>query len=122
MMTHKLFPSFGDSGFKEHRLIFDAEKAEPVPAVAKDAEKKETAEKTPDAKAAKRIGAAEKDMEKVGNWIVQVIDIVSGFKLPNKKEERSKYFSNLKKELAKNPELLRIGKEVKQFASKFPLP
>ena len=65
MMTHKLFPSFGDSGFKEHRLIFDAEKAEPVPAVAKDAEKKETAEKTPDAKAAKRIGAAEKDMEKV---------------------------------------------------------
>ncbi len=67
-------------------------------------------------------GMRERDMEKVGEWINEVIEQVRDKKLPENREERSKYFSALKKELAKDKELLRIGKEVKAFASRFPLP
>ncbi len=67
-------------------------------------------------------GLKEKDMETVGDWITRTIDIVSDKQLPEVKEERSKYFSALKKELVKNKELLKINKEVEQFISKYPLP
>ncbi len=66
-------------------------------------------------------GMKEGDMEKVGNWIAQVIEMVSDKKLPEKKEERSKYFTKLKGELSKNKKLLKINLEVKSFAAKFPL-
>jgi glycine hydroxymethyltransferase len=67
-------------------------------------------------------GMHERDMKKVGKWIAQVIKIVADKKLPENREERTKYFGVLKKELAKNRELIKIGKEVKSFASRFPMP
>lgn len=67
-------------------------------------------------------GMNEVDMIKVGEWIAKIIEEVADTKLPAKKEDRSKYFSDVKRELSKNRELLRIGKEVKTFAAKFPLP
>lgn len=67
-------------------------------------------------------GMDEQDMEKVGTWISRTIDCVTNYELPEQKEERSKYFSNLKKELAKNKELNKIAAEVKSFTSRFPLP
>ncbi len=67
-------------------------------------------------------GLKEKDMKKVGDWITRAIETVKNKKLPTDKLERSKYFSNLKKELVKNEDLLKIEREVKAFVSKFPLP
>ncbi len=67
-------------------------------------------------------GMKEKDMEKVGEWITRVIEWVSDKQLPVNREERSKYFSNLKRELAKNKDLLQIAAEVKSFTSKFLVP
>ena len=64
----------------------------------------------------------EKEMEKVGDWIRKVIEQLSSTRLPGNREERSKYFSNLKKELSENSELMKIAEEVKKFTSKFPLP
>mgnify|MGYP001609870610 CR=1 FL=1 len=67
-------------------------------------------------------GMKEKDMGNVGKWISSAINAAGDKELPQNKEERSKYFSNLKKELSKNRELLKIAAEVKTFTSKFPLP
>ncbi|HVZ67586.1 MAG TPA: serine hydroxymethyltransferase [Patescibacteria group bacterium] len=67
-------------------------------------------------------GLKEKDMEKVASWIARAIEAVSDKKLPDNKEERTAYFRELKKELVNDEKLLAIGKEVKDFASKLPLP
>lgn len=67
-------------------------------------------------------GMKEKEMIKIGEWFKMVMDQAQDKKLPENREERSKYFSNLKKELAKNPELLKITAEVKSFTTDFPLP
>lgn len=67
-------------------------------------------------------GMKEKEMVKIAKWFKMVIEEVQDTKLPQQKEERSKYFSNLKKELLRNPELLKIAHEVKSLCSKFPLP
>jgi glycine hydroxymethyltransferase len=67
-------------------------------------------------------GMNEADMKKVGSWICEVIKVVKDRKLPEDREERSKYFGNLKKELALDNRLLAINNEVKAFAIKFPLP
>lgn len=67
-------------------------------------------------------GMKEREMKKIGAWIAQVIREVEPYRLPKKKEERGKYVSGVKKELWKNNKLLVIGKEVKTFANKFPLP
>lgn len=67
-------------------------------------------------------GLKEKDMIKVGEWITQAINEVKDIKLPNDKKERTVFFSNLKKELSKNKKLISIGKEVKEFIAKYPLP
>lgn len=67
-------------------------------------------------------GMREEDMKKVGKWISRAIEQVQNTKLPAQKEERSKYFGDLKKELSKNRELLRIASQVRSFTSHFPLP
>ena len=67
-------------------------------------------------------GMKELDMIKVGDWISRVIETVSDKRLPKVKEERSEFFKKTKRELLKNKKLLKIGREVKDFASKFPLP
>ena len=67
-------------------------------------------------------GMRESDMKKVGSWITRAINAVKDTKLPEDKTERPKYFASLKKEMLKNKELLKIGAEVKKFATRFPLP
>lgn len=67
-------------------------------------------------------GMSEKDMERIGAWISQVIEHVKDKKLPTNKEERTKYFGIIKKELVNDKYLLKIGREVKSFATRFPLP
>lgn len=67
-------------------------------------------------------GMNEKEMVKIAEWFKMVIDQVSDKQLPQGREERTKYFSKLKKELVKNRELLKIAAEVRSFTSNFPLP
>ncbi|MDO8657484.1 MAG: serine hydroxymethyltransferase [Candidatus Levybacteria bacterium] len=67
-------------------------------------------------------GMKEKDMKKVALWINQAIEEVKNEKLPEDKVKRSEFMKDFKKRAVKNNNLLKIGKEVKAFCTKFPVP
>ena len=67
-------------------------------------------------------GMKEKDMVKVGKWLIRVINAIKGYKMPTDKEERKQIIKKFRKEVVKNKELLVIQKEIKTFCTKFPLP
>ncbi|HEV2339814.1 MAG TPA: serine hydroxymethyltransferase [Patescibacteria group bacterium] len=67
-------------------------------------------------------GMKEKEMRKTAAWIVQVIEEAKKYHLPTVKEERREYVKNFHTEIVKNKVLLKIQKEVAQFASKYPVP
>jgi glycine/serine hydroxymethyltransferase len=64
----------------------------------------------------------EKEMKHIATWITQVIREVDHYRLPKAKEERSGFVKKVKAELWKNKKLVELGKKVKVFANKFPLP
>ncbi|OGG21010.1 hypothetical protein A3D03_05465 [Candidatus Gottesmanbacteria bacterium RIFCSPHIGHO2_02_FULL_40_13] len=66
-------------------------------------------------------GMKEMEMKKIGHWIYQSLIAVREYKLPDKKEDRKKYLENFRNKVHKNSKLLAIKKEVKKFASKFPI-
>lgn len=67
-------------------------------------------------------GMKEKDMVKVGKWLIRVIHAIDGYKMPTDKEERKEVIKKFRREVVKNKELLAIQKEIKTFCTKFPLP
>lgn len=67
-------------------------------------------------------GMKEKDMVKVASWIDEVITESAKYTMPGIKEERSVFWKQFKKDVSKNKELLRIERQIRSFASKFPLP
>lgn len=67
-------------------------------------------------------GLKEKDMQKVGNWISQVVSEVSHYRLPIEKEKRDTFMKKTKAELWENKKLLSLGRTVRSFAHKLPLP
>ncbi|MGE5041435.1 MAG: serine hydroxymethyltransferase [Candidatus Levyibacteriota bacterium] len=67
-------------------------------------------------------GMKEKDMVKVAGWMDRTINACVGYQLPEKKEERSAFFKDFKQKIARDKEVLKVAREVKAFASKFPLP
>lgn len=67
-------------------------------------------------------GLDEDDMKKVAKWMNQALLEVSGWQSPKDKEERSEWWKVKKQEILKNKNLLKIGLEVKKFASRFPMP
>ncbi len=67
-------------------------------------------------------GLKEADMKKVAKWINAAVEEVKGNQVPEEKEKRSEWWKKQRQEILKNKKLLKIGKEVKTFASKFPLP
>lgn len=67
-------------------------------------------------------GMKERDMKKVAKWIYLAIEEVKGNEAPKIKEERSDWWKKQRTEIMKNKNLQKIGREVKTFAVKFPLP
>lgn len=76
-------------------------------------------------------GMKERDMKKVAKWYNEVIEEVRGMELPvsigqggpkDDKVKRSELMKKYRAAIAKNKKLAAIGREVKSFASKFPLP
>lgn len=67
-------------------------------------------------------GMKEKDMKQIAAWIDTVITTCQGYSLPKVKEERGPFFKVFKEKISKDKEVLKVAKEVKTFASKFPLP
>lgn len=66
-------------------------------------------------------GLREKDMAKVAGWISEVLNSVREYRLPKIKEERKAYMDKFKKEIHKNVQIAKIHREVRKFASKFPV-
>jgi glycine hydroxymethyltransferase len=66
-------------------------------------------------------GMKENDMKKVAEWIYHAVSLVSGFKLPEGKDERKAYLEKFRKTVHHNPELKKIKKEISLFAGKFPI-
>ncbi|MEK7525913.1 MAG: hypothetical protein AAB546_00340, partial [Patescibacteria group bacterium] len=67
-------------------------------------------------------GMKEPEMKVIASWILKVIDHVADYKLPQNKEERSKFIKDFRSKIAKDKFLASIKKDVKAFASKFPTP
>jgi glycine hydroxymethyltransferase len=67
-------------------------------------------------------GMKEKEMKFIGQKILQVVEILKKYHLPEKKEERGKYIANFEKEIEKNPLIKKLRAEVKKIALKFPIP
>lgn len=66
-------------------------------------------------------GMKTKDMRQLAKWIARVSVLVGQQQLPADKKERREFMKAQKQELAKNPELAQIFKEVKAFTKNFPL-
>lgn len=66
-------------------------------------------------------GLKAKDMIKVADWISRSLEAVRLFSLPSKREERKPYMDNFKKKVHRDRTLLKIRREVRLFASKFPI-
>jgi len=72
--------------------------------------------------AATTRGMKEKEMKFIGQKILQVVEILKKYHLPETKEERGKYIANFEKEIEKNPLIKKLRAEVKKLALKFPIP
>jgi len=67
-------------------------------------------------------GMKEKEMKFIGNKILEVINLLKKYRLPDKKEERKEYISRFEKEVKMNKEIKRIRQEVRKLAVKFLIP
>ncbi len=66
-------------------------------------------------------GMKEKEMKKIAQWIVQVVDRIKDEQLPADKEQRRTFLKDFKKRIIKDEALLKIRAEVKEMAQNFPL-
>jgi len=66
-------------------------------------------------------GLKEKDLTRIGNWIAQVLEEVSGTKLPQTKDERKLYLDKYRRMVEKSKNLNKIKREISSFAGKFPI-
>ncbi len=67
-------------------------------------------------------GMKETDMKKIGSWIRRVLEEIRGHDIPDKQEDRRDFLNKFKKQARLNKNLLKIGREVSAFASRFPVP
>lgn len=67
-------------------------------------------------------GMKEKDMIKIASWIKRALEEIRGLDIPDEQKERAPFIKDVKKKLAINKNLLKIRKEIADFASKFPVP
>jgi glycine hydroxymethyltransferase len=66
-------------------------------------------------------GMKEKEMEKIADWIVQVVEEVKDQQLPKERKERNKFIKDFRDNALKNKKLLSIRKEVEKFCKNYPL-
>lgn len=67
-------------------------------------------------------GMKEKEMGIIATWILEVIELVSGYNIPANPKARPTYLKAFKKKFENHPRLVEIREEVKKLCSKFPIP
>lgn len=66
-------------------------------------------------------GMREKEMQKIGRWIAEVVRHVQHAELPQDKKARTKFLQQFRVEADQDLKLLEIAQEVKAMCRKFPL-
>ncbi len=72
--------------------------------------------------AATTRGMKEKEMKCIGTIILEVIELIKSYRLPEKKEERREYIREFEKKIKESKELISLKKQVKELALRFLLP
>ena len=72
--------------------------------------------------AATTRGMKEKEMVFIGKKILEVIDLIKKYRLPEDKTKRKEYITKFQKDMEKNKDLKRIKAEVRKTAIKFKIP
>lgn len=67
-------------------------------------------------------GMKEKEMVKIAAWIKRALEEIRGFDLPKEQEARKDFLKEVKAKLHQNKNLKKIRQEIKEFASRFPVP
>ncbi len=67
-------------------------------------------------------GMKEPQIRQIGQWMVEVINLVKQYRIPDDKEARILYLRKAKHKLAALPRIQEIAQEVKNFCHNFPLP
>lgn len=67
-------------------------------------------------------GMKEREMDQIGGWMSEVINVVKGYRLPEHKDERSGFLARFRREIAENKKLLAIAQSVKTLCGHFPVP
>ncbi len=72
--------------------------------------------------AATTRGMKEKEMKFIGAKILEVIELLKGYRLPENKKERLEYIGKFQKEMERSAEIKRIKQEVKKLALRLRIP
>ncbi len=72
--------------------------------------------------AATTRGMKEADMERLGQWIADVLAEFRSFRLPEEKDKRKSYIEEAKTVIGSHPTITRVREDVKAFCLKFPIP
>lgn len=67
-------------------------------------------------------GMKEKEMQIISNWILEVIELLSGYNIPSNPHARLTYLKAFKKKFENHPRLAEIRGEVKKLCLSFPIP
>lgn len=67
-------------------------------------------------------GMKEKEVEFIGKKILEVLNLIKDYRLPEEKEKRSQYIAKFDQEIKKNKDLKKIKLEIKKLALRFPIP
>jgi len=66
-------------------------------------------------------GMKQREMEKIGGWILKIIEHVKNYKLPDDPEKRGPFLKVYREKIAKDRLLKEIEKEVRTLCKKFPV-
>ena len=64
----------------------------------------------------------EKEMKFIGQVMLEVIDLIKKYRLPEKKEERKEYIASFEREMRASDKIKEIHLKVKKVALGFPIP
>ncbi len=67
-------------------------------------------------------GMKEKEMQKIAQFIIRVLEEIKGYNIPEVQSERRDFIKKFRETMKKNRNLLKIKEEVKNFATEFPVP
>ena len=64
----------------------------------------------------------EKEMKFIGSVILEVINLLKSYKLPENKLDRKEYIAKFEREMRANKKIKEIRLRVKKLALRFPIP